>query len=75
MSILIVTENLLWRVKSRPALGKPKKEGNHLVVGEYVIAHAMGHLLQFAYPEHYGERYKKWRLEDLPICQRKMNGN
>ncbi|HHY43559.1 MAG TPA: DNA topoisomerase III [Coprothermobacter sp.] len=67
MSILIVTEKPSVARQIAAALGKPKKEGNHLVVGEYVIAHAMGHLLQFAYPEHYGERYKKWRLEDLPI--------
>jgi len=52
MSILIVTEKPSVARQIAAALGKPKKEGNHLVVGEYVIAHAMGHLLQFAYPEH-----------------------
>jgi DNA topoisomerase-3 len=67
MSILIITEKPSVARQIASALGKPKKEGNHLVVGDYVIAHALGHLLQFAYPEEYGERFKKWRLEDLPI--------
>lgn len=67
MAILIVTEKPSVARQIASALGKPKKEGNHLIVGDYVIAHALGHLLQFAYPEQYGERYKKWRLEDLPI--------
>jgi len=38
MSILIVTEKPSVARQIAAALGKPKKEGNHLVVGEYVIA-------------------------------------
>lgn len=32
-----------------------------------VITWASGHLVQLADPEHYDARFKRWRLEDLPI--------
>ncbi|HSD75822.1 MAG TPA: DNA topoisomerase 3 [Solirubrobacteraceae bacterium] len=34
---------------------------------EHVITWAVGHLVQLAEPEEYDERYKKWRMADLPI--------
>src|SRR3954463_3196934 len=34
---------------------------------EHVITWAVGHLVQLAEPEEYDERYKKWRMGDLPI--------
>jgi DNA topoisomerase-3 len=33
----------------------------------YVITWAVGHLLELADPDRYDDRYKRWRLEDLPI--------
>ncbi|TJY40744.1 DNA topoisomerase III [Cohnella pontilimi] len=33
----------------------------------YVITWAIGHLIGLAEPDHYDEKYKKWRLDDLPI--------
>ncbi len=32
-----------------------------------MITWALGHLVTLADPESYGERYKSWSLEDLPI--------
>lgn len=37
-------------------------EGEH-----YIITWAIGHLIGLAEPDHYDEKYKKWRLSDLPI--------
>ncbi|MHB8469849.1 MAG: DNA topoisomerase, partial [Gaiellaceae bacterium] len=34
---------------------------------EYVITWAVGHLVQLADPEEYDEKFKKWRMADLPI--------
>jgi DNA topoisomerase-3 len=34
---------------------------------EHVVTYAVGHLVQLADPEEYGERFKKWRMADLPI--------
>jgi DNA topoisomerase-3 len=34
---------------------------------EHIITWAVGHLVQLAEPEEYDDRYKKWRMADLPI--------
>lgn len=33
----------------------------------YVITWCVGHLIEMCYPEKYDERYRKWRMEDLPF--------
>lgn len=33
----------------------------------YIVTWAIGHLIGLAEPDHYDEKYKKWRLQDLPI--------
>jgi DNA topoisomerase-3 len=48
--------------------GSFSKEGDtHLESEEYVITWAVGHLVQLAEPEDYDEKWKKWRMADLPI--------
>src|SRR6059036_2363541 len=54
------------------ATAKPKKrstrdEAHFLESGDYVITWAVGHLVQLAEPEEYDEKWKKWRMADLPI--------
>src|SRR2546423_6546476 len=39
----------------------------HLESDDYVITWAVGHLVELAEPEDYDERWKKWRMADLPI--------
>jgi DNA topoisomerase-3 len=34
---------------------------------EHIITWAVGHLVQLAEPDEYDERFKKWRMADLPI--------
>src|SRR6516165_2633830 len=34
---------------------------------EHVVIWAVGHLVQLADPDEYGEQYRKWRMADLPI--------
>ncbi len=34
---------------------------------DYVVTFAVGHLLELTEPEDYDERFKKWRMADLPI--------
>jgi DNA topoisomerase-3 len=34
---------------------------------EHIISWAVGHLVQLAEPDEYDEKYKKWRMADLPI--------
>jgi DNA topoisomerase-3 len=43
------------------------REDQFLESDEYVIAWAVGHLVQLADPDEYDEKFKKWRVADLPI--------
>jgi DNA topoisomerase-3 len=43
-----------------------KGEG-YLEGPEHVVTWAVGHLVQLADPDEYGEQFKKWRMADLPI--------
>jgi DNA topoisomerase-3 len=46
---------------------RKKDEAIFLESDEYVITWAVGHLVQLAEPEEYDERWKRWRMADLPI--------
>ncbi|MBD0357450.1 MAG: DNA topoisomerase III, partial [Rubrobacter sp.] len=49
------------------ALGRHRK-GRGALAGEgWTVTWALGHLAELAPPDAYGEEYKKWRLESLPI--------
>ncbi len=44
------------------------KKGNGYMEGDrYVVTWALGHLVTLADPEVYDNKYKSWRLEDLPM--------
>ncbi|MBO9131020.1 DNA topoisomerase III [Bacillus sp. 165] len=44
------------------------KKGNGYFEGDkYIVTWALGHLVTLADPEAYDEKYKAWRLEDLPM--------
>src|SRR5213075_3309133 len=47
--------------------GKFDKDEGFLESDEYVITWAVGHLVQLADPEEYDEKWKRWRMADLPI--------
>src|ERR671924_913555 len=47
--------------------GRFEKHEAFLESDEYVITWAVGHLVELAEPEDYDERFKKWRMADLPI--------
>src|SRR5690606_22852355 len=44
------------------------KKGTGFIEGDkYIVTWALGHLVTLADPEKYGEQYKSWKLEHLPI--------
>ena len=47
--------------------GGTDKTARSLEGPEHVITWAVGHLVQLADPDEYDEKYKKWRMADLPI--------
>jgi DNA topoisomerase-3 len=46
--------------------------GGFMEGGQYVVTWALGHLVTLADPEAYGEKYKTWNLNDLPIMPEKL---
>jgi len=50
--------------------GQGEKTARWLEGPEHVITWAVGHLVQLAEPDEYDERFKKWRMADLPIVPR-----
>lgn len=50
-----------------------KRSGNGCIVGEkYIVTWALGHLVTLADPEAYDDKYKNWRMEDLPMLPGRM---
>ena len=48
-------------------LGASHKRDGYLEGTEDTVTWCFGHLLEQAAPEHYGEQYRRWALETLPI--------
>ncbi|QIN79726.1 hypothetical protein GBA65_15630 [Rubrobacter marinus] len=48
-------------------LGRHRKEKGALVGEGWTVTWALGHLAELAPPDAYGEEYKRWRLESLPV--------
>ena len=49
------------------SLGQHRKSKGSLAGSGWTVTWALGHLAGLAPPDAYGEEYKKWRLETLPI--------
>jgi DNA topoisomerase-3 len=43
------------------------REEQYLESNDHVVAWAVGHLVQLADPDEYDEKFKKWRMAELPI--------
>ncbi len=49
------------------------KNNNGFIEGEkYIVTWALGHLVTHADPEAYDDRYKSWRIEDLPMLPEQL---
>src|ERR1700761_7563464 len=66
-----VGENLARVLPGAFKKAGPKGE-QYLEGDDYVVSWAVGHLVQLADPEEYGEQFKKWRMADLPIVPKRF---
>lgn len=48
-------------------LGCTKKGNGFLEGSQYIVTWALGHLVTLATPDMYDDKYKTWRMEDLPM--------
>jgi DNA topoisomerase-3 len=53
-------------------LGSNNKDSGCLTGPKYIVTWALGHLVTLAEPEVYSDKYKTWKIEDLPMLPDKM---
>lgn len=53
-------------------LNCPKKGNGFLEGNDYIVTWALGHLVTLADPETYDDKYKAWKLEDLPMLPNEL---
>ena len=66
MKLIIAEKPSVARDIARVLKCGERKDG-YLQGGEYMVSWALGHLVTLVEPDELDERYKKWRMEDLPI--------
>ena len=71
MSKLVICEKPSVAQSVGKVLGAAKRCDGYLEGAGFIVSWCVGHLVELAQPEAYGETYAKWRLEDLPILPEK----
>lgn len=72
---LIITEKPSVAQEFARILGVSGRNDGYIENDSYVITWCVGHLVEMVYPEEYDEKYKKWRLEDLPFLPKDYKYN
>ncbi len=47
--------------------GTSERNDGYFQIGDNIVTWAYGHILGLAMPEEYNEKYKNWKIEDLPL--------
>src|SRR5947209_4503840 len=66
-TLVIAEKPSVGRDLTRVLPGQFSKHEGYLEGPEHVVTWAVGHLVQLAEPDEYDDRFKKWRMADLPI--------
>src|ERR1700735_4188729 len=66
-TLVIAEKPSVARDLTRVLPGSFTKGEGYLEGPDHVVTWAVGHLVQLADPDEYDEKYKKWRMADLPI--------
>ena len=64
---LVIAEKPSVAMSLAAVLGANEKKDGYLEGDGYLVSWCVGHLLELAQPEAYGEQYARWRYGDLPI--------
>ncbi|MGN0264734.1 MAG: DNA topoisomerase III [Oliverpabstia sp.] len=67
-------------IAEKPSVGRDiarvlncsKKTNGFMEGNDYVVTWGMGHLVTLKDPESYDDRYKEWKMEDLPIMPEQL---
>lgn len=69
---LIIAEKPSVAGEIAKVVGATKREQGFLSGSEYLVSWCVGHLVSLSNPDVYGEQYKTWSLESLPILPGKF---
>lgn len=64
---LVIAEKPSVGLALAAVLGADGKKDGYMEGNGYLVCWCVGHLLELARPEAYGEQYVKWRYADLPV--------
>lgn len=64
---LVIAEKPSVAMALSAVLGAKERKEGYTEGGGYLVSWCVGHLVELAQPEAYGEQYTKWRYADLPI--------
>ena len=68
---LVIAEKPSVAMSLAAVLGANERKDGYMEGGGWLVSWCVGHLLELAQPEAYGEQYAKWRYADLPILPEK----
>src|SRR3954463_12129076 len=71
-TLVIAEKPSVGRDLARVLPGPFAKQEGYLEGPDHVLTWAVGHLVQLAEPDEYDEKFKKWRMADLPIVPPKF---
>lgn len=71
--ILVLAEKPSVGREIARVIGCKKVSGSAIYGDKYIVTWALGHLVTLADPEHYGNEYKTWSMETLPMLPKKMD--
>ena len=65
--VLVIAEKPSVAQSIAKVIGAYERKDGYMEGCGYLVSWCLGHLAEYAEPEAYDEKYRKWRLEDLPI--------
>ena len=64
---LVIAEKPSVAKSIADVLGALDRQDGYFEGGGYIVSWCVGHLIELAEPESYGEQWKKWTYESLPV--------
>ena len=68
---LVIAEKPSAAITISKVIGAKEKKNGYYEGNGYKVSWCVGHLIKMANPESYDKKYRKWKIEDLPIIPKK----
>lgn len=68
---LVIAEKPSVAITISKVIGAKEKKNGYYEGNGYKVSWCVGHLIKMANPESYDKKYRKWKIEDLPIIPKK----